>query len=100
MPAAVDRVRPFGSAEATIRSANTAAAASSHGEGSVRRARSRSTASTAVASSATSAGPTETVVPPAPKSTLGQVARAEQAQHDGDEEDRERAVPRRPPQRS
>ncbi len=71
LPAEVKAAAPFVIADATIRSANAAIAASSQGEGSVRRARRRSAASTAVASSATSAGPTETVVSATPKSTFG-----------------------------
>ena len=57
-------------------------------------------ASTAVTNNARSAGPIETCrVPPALKSTLGEVGGSEQAEPDGDEEDSEKGeIRRRQPQ--
>ena len=70
-PAEVSASAPFGSAEATIRSAKAPEASTSPREGSVRRTRSRHAARTAVATSARSTGPIETSAPPTASSTLG-----------------------------
>ena len=74
LPAAVSASAPFAIELTTISRAKAAVAAKSHGEGTVRRFLNCLTASAAVTSSATSAGPIATCVPPVPNSTLGRSA--------------------------
>ena len=91
---------PFATRKRRSASANAAVAASSQGDGSVRRAAQPERREHRRCEQRDVGRPDRDLVPAAPTSKLGQVARAEQAQDDGDEKDGEGEIPRRPPQHS